>query len=159
MEEAVRRCLSIPDPDELTTLVSTNTCGVDPDFDNLSDQYLYDRELDEYGADGIRHGIMWTRLCSTCKSFGKNACKPAPPVNRTAIILSRHTQHVNDDCPICYAPMRATKLAKTSCGHMFHSKCLVKWAQRSWPNENCPICREELEDIWAFLDLKEDRPY
>ena len=70
--------------------------------------------------------------------------KPTPPTKMT-------------DCSICIAPVVdhpaptgtvATGSHRSSCGHVFHPKCIAKWHKSHWQS-TCPICRKaatELED-------------
>ena len=43
-------------------------------------------------------------------------------------------------CPICYDEIGSDS-AKTQCGHLFHTACLLRASQE---NVNCPMCRTEL---------------
>ena len=61
------------------------------------------------------------------------------------------------DCSICISPVIdhpaptgtvATGSHRSSCGHIFHPKCIAKWHTSHWQS-SCPICRKgatELED-------------
>ena len=140
-----------PDDDELDELLHTNTCGVDPNLDSMTPHAQWAHEVREYGMYGVKDGTMYSRLCPDCRSWGKGACKPRKLVKRSIIRLK--TANVESDCPICYATMKNKKLVQTRCGHLFHSDCLIHWAQKSWPRESCPICREDLENNWAFMDV------
>jgi hypothetical protein len=58
------------------------------------------------------------------------------------------------DCSICINPvvdhpaLGATGSHRSSCGHIFHPKCIAKWHSSHWKS-TCPLCRKdatELED-------------
>jgi hypothetical protein len=58
------------------------------------------------------------------------------------------------DCSICINPvvdhptLGATGSHRSSCGHIFHPKCIAKWHTSHWKS-TCPLCRKdatELED-------------
>jgi hypothetical protein len=44
-------------------------------------------------------------------------------------------------CPICADNNIDDEVLTTSCGHLFHKKCLSEW---SAIQQNCPICRSRL---------------
>lgn len=44
-------------------------------------------------------------------------------------------------CPICYGPLTKGKTLKTTCKHVFHSKCLKGWYKTRHSHNLCPICR------------------
>ena len=46
--------------------------------------------------------------------------------------------NVDDDCPICYNPLKLHTIVKTNCGHAFHKECIDRWLERV---EQCPLCR------------------
>jgi hypothetical protein len=46
----------------------------------------------------------------------------------------------NEKCIICYEPLINNSI-KTSCGHMYHKDCILKWLVT---NFNCPYCRQIL---------------
>jgi hypothetical protein len=49
---------------------------------------------------------------------------------------------VDDKCPVCSQSMKKSELCiRTSCIHVFHLKCIKRWAATS---PSCPICREHL---------------
>lgn len=56
------------------------------------------------------------------------------------------TIYVNE-CPICLEHMNIASYAKTSCGHLFHAKCLQVWQGQCVMEQkdrkvSCPICRK-----------------
>jgi hypothetical protein len=68
------------------------------------------------------------------------------------------------DCSICYDPVidfpapEATGSHRSSCGHLFHPKCIAKWHIRQ-EESTCPICRKvamELEDCAIEEEESED---
>ena len=68
------------------------------------------------------------------------------------------------DCSICYdaviefpAP-EATGSHRSSCGHLFHPKCIATWHLRQ-EESTCPMCRKEaveLEDCAPEAEEEED---
>uniref|UniRef100_A0A182QB10 RING-type domain-containing protein n=1 Tax=Anopheles farauti TaxID=69004 RepID=A0A182QB10_9DIPT len=43
-------------------------------------------------------------------------------------------------CTICLESLETGSIIATSCGHIFHTKCIVNWTNRSYC---CPDCRQE----------------
>uniref|UniRef100_A0A182S0G5 RING-type domain-containing protein n=1 Tax=Anopheles funestus TaxID=62324 RepID=A0A182S0G5_ANOFN len=43
-------------------------------------------------------------------------------------------------CTICLESMEHGRILATTCGHIFHEKCIVNWTTRSY---RCPECRNE----------------
>ena len=52
-----------------------------------------------------------------------------------------HLLLVNDECPICLAPLQEEGVIITQCAHLFHKDCVAGWAQRSG---RCPVCRQAM---------------
>jgi len=56
------------------------------------------------------------------------------------------------DCSICYDPVidfpapEATGSHRSSCGHLFHPKCIAKWHLRQ-DHSTCPMCRKEAVEM------------
>ena len=58
------------------------------------------------------------------------------------------------DCSICYDPIidfpaaskEATGSHRSSCGHIFHPKCIAKW-HKSQERSTCPLCRTAATDL------------
>lgn len=48
-----------------------------------------------------------------------------------------------DTCAICFDSMTKSTSLKVGCGHLFHTKCLTKWAEQG--KDTCPMCREPLD--------------
>lgn len=55
----------------------------------------------------------------------------------------------NEECAVCSEMLQKKKNKKyirLRCGHDFHEKCFMKWAQTKWKEggcPSCPICRYE----------------
>ena len=49
----------------------------------------------------------------------------------------KNTRNLLHDCPICFYELKANKIIKLSCGHLFHIDCLAKCK-----NKQCPLCRQ-----------------
>uniref|UniRef100_A0A182N4X2 RING-type domain-containing protein n=1 Tax=Anopheles dirus TaxID=7168 RepID=A0A182N4X2_9DIPT len=43
-------------------------------------------------------------------------------------------------CTICWESLEDGSIMATSCGHIFHSQCIVNWTNRSY---HCPECRHD----------------
>ena len=56
------------------------------------------------------------------------------------------------DCSICYDPVidfpapEATGSHRSSCGHLFHPKCISKW-HNGQEHSTCPMCRKEAGEM------------
>jgi hypothetical protein len=68
------------------------------------------------------------------------------------------------DCSICYDPVidfpepEATGSHRSSCGHLFHPKCIAKW-HTGQEHSTCPMCRKvavEMEDCAIEEEEDED---
>lgn len=51
--------------------------------------------------------------------------------------------HKQDMCPICLEDVPFKQIHRTSCGHVFHSQCMLTWFVSS---DECPVCRHEEKD-------------
>ena len=50
------------------------------------------------------------------------------------------------NCVICLKPLPSEPTAETTCNHVFHKTCLLKWfAYRS--ERECPICKMVVERV------------
>lgn len=55
------------------------------------------------------------------------------------------------ECIICFDDIINKDYSITSCGHIFHTSCLMNWSNRG--NALCPMCRKQVfgeKDITAF---------
>jgi len=60
------------------------------------------------------------------------------------------------DCSICCdAISAATGRAVMSCGHEFHTACLVRWLQKPDGTGNCPYCRAEPTETERLVAVSE----
>ncbi|KAH0471911.1 MAG: hypothetical protein KVP17_003173 [Porospora cf. gigantea B] len=51
---------------------------------------------------------------------------------------------IGEDCGICFQDLQGERgelCALSPCGHVWHSKCIVDWFQKS-PGSTCPLCRK-----------------
>jgi hypothetical protein len=48
--------------------------------------------------------------------------------------------HKQEMCPVCLDEIQFKQLHKTTCGHVFHSECILTWFISS---DECPVCRHE----------------
>jgi hypothetical protein len=61
-----------------------------------------------------------------------------------ADVKRKAVERTNSECPVCLREMQQSQCEVTSCGHLFHQKCLESWltfcgAQDKQPT--CPVCR------------------
>ena len=67
------------------------------------------------------------------------------------------------DCSICYDPVidfpapEATGSHRSSCGHLFHPKCIAKW-HLSQDHSTCPMCRKVAMDLEDCAPEEESEP-
>lgn len=56
---------------------------------------------------------------------------------------SQAEHRLDDDCPICMMPLRSKMKARllTSCGHVFHERCLASFEEFAPGRACCPMCR------------------
>lgn len=47
-----------------------------------------------------------------------------------------------NNCSICLTNMNKKK-CKLGCNHCFHTKCILKWFEKS---NSCPICRQQVNN-------------
>lgn len=68
------------------------------------------------------------------------------------------------ECPICYEAVidfpeaNATGSHRTSCGHIFHPKCITKWYIQQ-ETSTCPMCRNLANDTENTVEEPEVGPY
>lgn len=48
--------------------------------------------------------------------------------------------HRTESCPICIDLVPIKEQHKTSCGHFYHTACIMKWYETS---DECPVCRHD----------------
>ena len=46
-------------------------------------------------------------------------------------------------CPICFEEIQKSQEHKTSCGHIFHKKCISLWLNTN-TKKSCPMCRNDI---------------
>ena len=103
-----------------------------------------DRQSDAIDAvlGSIDHDLEWARaIMRAAEEQGKEVDWTA--VKRTAV-----ERCSNEDCPVCLRPMKESDSAVTSCGHMFHIKCLQSWlkfCEASSQTPSCPCCRSPFQ--------------
>ena len=49
----------------------------------------------------------------------------------------------NNDCSICLNKLSENDPVMTTCGHVFHNKCIIKNITE-YNNNKCPLCRTEI---------------
>lgn len=78
-----------------------------------------------------------------------------PCLNAACAEKSGHFHGVNEDelCTICYtSELGSEACSKLSCGHVFHTNCVVQLLQHKWPTLRitfgfmaCPSCNQEIK--------------
>ena len=86
--------------------------------------------------------------CAEVKHIGKKNCVVVTLFVTTNCI---HQMATHESCAICLDPVSAktTGRLETTCGHVFHFKCLSSWFSKQGES-SCPLCRQkptELEDF------------
>ncbi len=65
--------------------------------------------------------------------------------------IFKHDEPLEDNCSICCS--KGTKKAViTSCGHIFHRKCLMTWLK---DHDDCPLCRT-IFPKYAYIEPQEE---
>ena len=59
--------------------------------------------------------------------------------NATAMFCRHHVPKNEEKCVICLCELYDEYMIP--CGHLFHSKCILKWMKR---HNSCPICRKDI---------------
>jgi hypothetical protein len=59
------------------------------------------------------------------------------------------------ECPICYEVIGDTNTTTTSCGHKFHTNCIIRSIMSV--NNLCPCCRNSLTEI-SQPSIKQQSP-
>lgn len=49
-----------------------------------------------------------------------------------------------DNCSICLESLN-TSIVKTTCGHIFHTDCLIEWYKKK---QTCPLCNNKLSTYY-----------
>ena len=111
----------------------------------------------------------------SCKGFpGEKRCMPCLNADCCKENPGHHFSGITEDelCTICYtSELGEEPCTKLSCGHVFHTDCLVKLLQHKWPTlritfafMQCPSCNQEikkeglprpiLEELGPLLSMK-----
>ena len=71
-------------------------------------------------------------------------------LNTEKIKIDKKSNLFSDDCSICLSKLKNKSLLKvTSCGHVFHKKCLEKYISTNQDSGSvplCPLCRSGNSD-------------
>ena len=143
---------NMPSPKILRRMLRRSSCGMDPRWtDHLSPEEMFDNEIQTNGY--VTNGILWTRVCEDCQSHGLGKCTMKPhSVSRTILVRGKKNTDCSD-CPICYESVTKRNIIKTKCGHVFHKKCFIDWANTHAYAPPCPMCRTPLEDVWCDMEI------
>lgn len=87
---------------------------------------------------------------------GENTSNPNPNLFRLNGDMIERIQSLQEDsdsededrrCTICTELLQGenTTVTVTSCGHLFHSRCLDQWLETA-NGRNCPVCRHTLRE-------------
>jgi len=58
-------------------------------------------------------------------------------------LIPVRSRHIKYTCSVCLSDFaKGEKMAKLSCNHLFHQKCIVPWLES---NDKCPNCRKKVE--------------
>ena len=47
-------------------------------------------------------------------------------------------------CSICFENLEKGNIYGTSCGHVYHARCIQEWKTK---NTTCPLCRQDTENV------------
>lgn len=59
--------------------------------------------------------------------------------------------HTSVDCPVCFETIQSDDKMVLTCGHTFHTECMVQWYASS---SKCPVCRKD-QGINQYVKLRE----
>ena len=102
-----------------------------------------DRQSDAIDAvlGSIDHDLEWARAVM------RAAEEQGREIDWSAV-KQKAVERCAGDCPVCLRPMKESDSAVTSCGHMFHIKCLQSWlkfCEGSSQTPTCPCCRSPFQ--------------
>jgi hypothetical protein len=133
----------------LRRMIRRSSCGMDPaQTDHLSPEEMFDNEIHTNGY--VTNGILWTRVCEDCQSYGLGKCTMKPAVDSRSVLIRGKNHTECGDCPVCYDPVTKKNIVKTKCGHVFHNRCFIDWTNMHDWEPPCPMCRTPLESVWCF---------
>ena len=79
-----------------------------------------------------------------------NGETPEPPIRKKR---KKKQKHIIEKCPICMDKIK--KKITTSCNHSFCKTCIKTWCKQ---NNNCPLCRKNLQnEIIKFRERRRIR--
>uniref|UniRef100_A0A6E8W9R8 RING-type domain-containing protein n=1 Tax=Anopheles coluzzii TaxID=1518534 RepID=A0A6E8W9R8_ANOCL len=85
-------------------------------------------------------------------AFNPRDAAATPPVKKDMDVI----------CTICWDSLDSGRIYATTCGHIFHERCIVNWTMRS---HCCPECRHEptfpmrvIHFTWQELEAHEMQP-
>ncbi|CAF3054884.1 unnamed protein product [Rotaria sp. Silwood2] len=107
------------------------------------------------------HNSWLSSICNVVERFTQIKI-PAEEIlayMKSITIIKLDITHYYDDCSICYDPMYHTNSVITTCGHVFHKKCIADWF---YYRHTCPRCIEPcgLQQLlnWLPSQLSLKRP-
>ena len=95
---------------------------------------------------------LWNLTCWHChgsRGWRLNSFRVVPECLLSKLV--RDLDHV-EVCSICLDECDSdTRIGNLRCGHVFHIKCISKWANsRRMMATRCPYCKQEMNLIWAM---------
>ena len=103
-----------------------------------------DRQSDAIDAvlGSIDHDLEWAR------SVMRAAEEQGRAIDWESVKKTAISRCEGQDCPVCLRKMKDEDAAVTSCGHMFHIKCLQSWlafCEGGNQTPSCPCCRSPFQ--------------
>lgn len=74
--------------------------------------------------------------------------------------LRNETEKEGEECPVCLRKLKSDDAGVTSCGHMFHTKCIESWSSFCENQNNqptCPVCRSIFQMTTLIERTEEER--
>ena len=119
------------------------------------------REVTDYCADCASYALKCFSFyydgCLHTKTASNTMVNDPGCINPLCLVGSGQTDE--DDCVICYSPIKSQPWVRSStCNHIFHDSCIRRRATEKGPSYisftklECPICGELLNFLLAYGD-------
>lgn len=126
---------------------------------------MQEGEIEQQKIDEVAHVDYPTEAATFCDKIHKkcgHSCKGVanerqclPCLNAACAEAKGYFEGTNEDelCTICYtSELGAESCSKLSCGHVFHTNCIVQLLRHRWPKlrisfafMKCPSCKQDIE--------------